>query len=45
MPVLLANIAYKTGRKLKWDASQEHFVDDPQADTFLKREYRKPWHL
>jgi predicted dehydrogenase len=45
IPVLLANIAYKTGRKLKWDASQEHFVDDPQANTFLRREYRKPWHL
>lgn len=45
VPVLLANIAYKTGRKLKWDANQEHFADDAQADTFLKREYRKPWHL
>jgi GFO/IDH/MocA oxidoreductase family protein len=43
--VLRANIADKTGRKLKWDGGKEHFVDDAQADTFLEREYRKPWHL
>ena len=34
IPALFANIAYKTGRKLKWDAIQEHFVDDPQATPF-----------
>jgi predicted dehydrogenase len=45
IPVLLANIAYKTGRKLKWDGKQQIFVNDPEADTFLRREYRKPWHL
>ena len=45
IPVLLANIAYKTGRKLKWDASNERFIGDEDADRYLQREYRKPWHL
>jgi len=45
IPVLLANIAYKTGRKLKWDASNERFIGDRDADRYLQREYRKPWHL
>ena len=45
IPVLLANIAYKTGRKLKWEASKERFVGDEDADQYLRREYRKPWHL
>jgi predicted dehydrogenase len=45
IPVLLANIAYKTGRKLKWDSGQEQFVGDQEANSYLQREYRKPWHL
>jgi predicted dehydrogenase len=45
IPVLLANIAYKTGRKLKWDSGQEQFVGDQEANSYLQRDYRKPWHL
>jgi len=45
IPVLLANIAYRTGRKLKWDGTVERFVDDPGADAYLSREYRAPWSL
>ena len=45
IPVLLANMAYKTGRKLKWDSGNERFIGDPEADQYLQREYRKPWHL
>jgi hypothetical protein len=41
----LANIAYKTGRKLRWDGRQERFVDDAEADRLLTREARKPWNL
>jgi len=42
---LLADIACKTGRKLYWNAAREDFVGDPEADTYLQREYREPWKL
>jgi predicted dehydrogenase len=39
----LGGIALRQGRKLKWDAVKEMFVDDKDADTHLAREQRKPW--
>lgn len=36
----LANIALRLGRDLKWDDKKEEFIDDPQANSFLKREQR-----
>jgi predicted dehydrogenase len=45
IPVLLANIAYKTGEKFKWDSQGERFVDNDPANQYLAREYRAPWHL
>ena len=45
IPTLIANIALKTGRKLHWDAVKERFVNDPEADNLLRRDYRKPWKL
>jgi predicted dehydrogenase len=41
----LGNIAYKLGRKLEWDAENEHFKNDPQADALLAREPRKGYEL
>lgn len=41
----LANIAYKTGRKLRWDGERERFIEDAEADRLLDREARKPWNL
>ncbi len=41
----LANIAYRMGRKLRWDAERERFVDDPEATALLRRQGRKPWDL
>jgi len=40
---ILANISYKLGRKLRWDGQHEKFIDDPEADKLLTKEYRKPW--
>ncbi|QDT36639.1 Gfo/Idh/MocA family protein [Stratiformator vulcanicus] len=40
----LANIAYRTGQKLNWDADRETF-GNAEADRFLSREARKPWDL
>ncbi|MGP8199707.1 MAG: Gfo/Idh/MocA family protein [Limisphaerales bacterium] len=41
----LGNIAYRTGRKIVWDARAEKIVGDHQADKLVSVTYRKPWHL
>ena len=41
----LGNIAYRTGRKIVWDARAEKVVGDHQADKLVGVTYRKPWHL
>jgi len=39
----LAKISCKLGRSVHLDPKTERFVNDPEADKFLKREYRKPY--
>jgi hypothetical protein len=40
----MANISYRVGdRKLEFDSSKEAFVDDHEANRYLKRSYRAPW--
>jgi predicted dehydrogenase len=39
----LGNIAYRLGRKLHVNPSNESFVNDPEADRMLTREYRAPF--
>lgn len=41
----LGNIAYRLGRTLHFDPEQMKFVNDPEADSLLKREYRAPFVL
>ena len=41
----LGNVAYKTGRRLYWDAESHSFINDPEANGYLAPEYRKPWTL
>jgi predicted dehydrogenase len=41
----LGNIAMILGRRVKWDAAAERFVNDPEADRLLARAMRSPWHL
>jgi len=43
--VLLGNVAYRSGKKLDWDAASLKAKNCPEADPFLKREYRKGWTL
>lgn len=41
----LANIAFRVGRKLRWDAGKEEIIGDREASALLAREYREPWEL
>ena len=41
----LGHIAILLGRKLRWDPVAERFVNDPEADRYLTRALRGPWHL
>ena len=39
----MGNIAYRTGRALRFDARTETCVDDPKANRLLGRAYREPF--
>lgn len=39
----LESMSYRVGRALRFDPTAERFVDDPQADQLLTRQYRKPF--
>ena len=39
----LANLALRTGRKLRWDAAAQQIIDDPEAAAMQKRQPRAPW--
>jgi predicted dehydrogenase len=39
----LANIAYRVGRRINWDPAKQKFVNDPEADKLITRDYRKPY--
>ena len=41
----LGNIAYWTGRSLKWDPANEVFIGDDEANRWLDRPMRAPWRL
>ena len=41
--VHLANISYRLGRTLHWDAKKMECTGDAEANKMLTREYRKPY--
>ena len=41
----LANIAIRTGRKLRFDPVKEEFVGDELANRYANPPMRAPWHL
>jgi predicted dehydrogenase len=41
----LGNIAYRTGRIVKWDPVKESVIGDPEAQKLASRSYRAPWKL
>lgn len=42
---LLALVAYRTGRKLEWDAANLRATNCPEAEPFIRRKYREGWSL
>ncbi len=43
--VLLGNVAFRTGKRLEWDAEQGEATNAPEAAQYVTREYRKGWEL
>jgi len=43
--VLLGTVAYRSGKRIEWDAEHLKVVNAPEAQQFLHKEYRKGWML
>ena len=43
--VLLGNVAIRAEKKIEWDAEKMRVMNVPDANRFVKREYRKGWVL
>jgi predicted dehydrogenase len=39
----LGNIAYRVGRRIRWDSVKEQVIDDPEANKLVVGTYREPW--
>jgi predicted dehydrogenase len=43
--VLLGNLALRTGRRVEYDAANMKVTNLPEANQYIRREYRKGWSL
>ncbi|MHC4169471.1 MAG: Gfo/Idh/MocA family protein [Planctomycetota bacterium] len=43
--ILFGNVAARAGKKLFWDAENLKITNAPEAEKYLRREYREPWTL
>ena len=43
--VLLGNVAYRVGKKIEWNGQELRATNCPEAETYLRREYRDGWLL
>ncbi len=41
--VLLGTVAHRAGRKIEWDAENMAVTNCPEANEFIRREYRQGW--
>ena len=41
----LGNVAYRAGKKLQWDPVRLAATNAPEAEPFIRRDYRKGWSL
>lgn len=42
---MLGLVAYRVGRKIKYDGATGQVTDFPEANQYLKRTYRSGWTL
>lgn len=42
---LLGNVAYRTGRRLEWDFGKMAATNCPEADAFIRHQYRQGWKI
>ena len=43
--MLLGCLAQRVGKKIEWDAEKMRASNCPEADEFIKRDYRKGWEI
>ena len=43
--ILLGNVALRTRTLLRWDAAAMRAINVPEADSYLREEYRPGWEL
>jgi predicted dehydrogenase len=43
--VLLGVVSYRTGKTLEWDPASLQVTNSPEAQSMLRREYRKGWEV
>jgi hypothetical protein len=43
--VLIGIAAFRSGKKLEWDGMAMKARNAPEADQYIKREYRKGWEV
>ncbi len=41
----LGNVAYRAGKKLEWDPVALRATNAPEADKFIRCDYREDWNL
>jgi len=42
---LLGNVAYRVGKKLQWNATGLKAANAPEADRYIRKEYRPGWEI
>jgi hypothetical protein len=43
--VLLGNLAIRCGEKLYWDTTNMKVTNNPEANEYIRRQYREGWSL
>ena len=43
--VLLGNVALRTGKQLRWDGEKMRATNAPEADEYIRPDYREGWTL